>query len=197
MTYFETWHIQNPGISSNLAYSESWHIQNPGAFRILVYKEPWYVYNQSHIEAPGIFRISSILTTLPNLCDRALYENNSSLHYFLNISNFNLSQTGRNKVELALNILAYSNIINHIQEWSRDIQTHSEPCVTLVYSESWYIQNQSHLQNTGIFTTWSMFTTLSSICDKVFYENNTNYFLLYFQIWQVATLVIPVVIRWN
>ena len=197
MTYFKTWHIQNPGISSTVAYSESWHIQNPGVFRILVYTEPWYVYNQSHIEAPGIFRISSILTTLPNLCDRALYENNanSSLHYFLNTSNFNLSETGRNKVELALNILAYSNIIRHIQELPRDIQTHSEPCVTLVYSEPWYIQNQSHIQNTAIFRTSSMFTTLSIICDKVFYENNTNSFLLYFQIWQVATLVIPVVIR--
>ena len=129
------------GIFRTLVYPVPWH--NPGAFRTLVYTEPWHVYNQSHIQNPGIFRISSILTTLRNLCDRALYEYNvnSFLHYFLNMANSNLSETGRNKVELVLNILAYSNIIRHIQELSRDIQTHSEACITLVYSEPLHIQN--------------------------------------------------------
>ena len=147
MTYLETWHIQNTGISSTVTYSESWH--NAGAFKTLVYTEPWHAYNQSDIQNPGIFRISSILTTLRNLCDRALYEYNANsfLHYFLNMASCNLSETDRNKVELVLNILAYSNIIKHFQELSRDIQTHSEACVTLVYSESepypehWYIQD--------------------------------------------------------
>ena len=126
MTYLETWHIQNTGISSTVTYSESWH--NAGAFKTLVYTEPWHAYNQSDIQNPGIFRISSILTTLRNLCDRALYEYNANsfLHYFLNMASCNLSE---------------------FQELSRDIQTHSEACVTLVYSESepypehWYIQD--------------------------------------------------------
>ena len=46
-----------------------------------------------------------------------------------------------------LNILAYSDIIMHIQELSRDIKAHAEACVTLVYSEP------LHVQNPGIFRT--------------------------------------------
>ena len=130
------------------------------------------------------------------------------MHYFLNMANCNLSETGRNKVELVLNILAYSNI-KHIQKLSRDIQTHSEACVALLYLEALHIQNPWYIQNPGIFRIraisrtliysgppWIL-TTLSSICDNVFYENNANSFLLYFQIWQVATLVVPVAIRLN
>ena len=43
-----------------------------------------------------------------------------------------LSEIGRNKVELVFNILAYSDIIKHIQDLSRDIQTYLAACVTLV-----------------------------------------------------------------
>ena len=53
----------------------------------------------------------------------------------------NLSETGRNKVELVFNILGYSDISEHIQELSTDIQAHSEACVTLVYSEPWNIED--------------------------------------------------------
>ena len=53
----------------------------------------------------------------------------------------NLSETGRNKVELVFNILRYSDISGHIQELSTDIQTHSEACVTWVYSEPWNIED--------------------------------------------------------
>ena len=63
------------------------------------------------------------------------------------MTNWNLSKTGWNKVELVFSILAYSNIIRHIQELSRDIQTHSEAWVILVYSEP------LHIQNPGIFRT--------------------------------------------
>ena len=155
--YSETWYIQNHDICRNLEHSESWY--NPGAFRTLVYTEPWHVYNQSHIQNRGIFRISSILTTLQILCDRALYEYNANsfLHYFSNMANCNLSETGRNKIELVLNIVAYSNypgIFRHIQKpvWPWYIQN---PCIfrTLIYSEPCYIQNQSHIQNTHIFKT--------------------------------------------
>ena len=77
------------------------------------------------------------------------------------MGNCNLSETGCNKIKLLFSILASSDIIRYIQELTRDIQTHSEVCVTLVYSEPWYIQNPgifrslaysgaSHLQNPGI-----------------------------------------------
>ena len=46
-----------------------------------------------------------------------------------------LSEAGRNNIELVLNIFAFSDINKHIEELSRDIQIHSEACVTLVYSE--------------------------------------------------------------
>ena len=44
-------------------------------------------------------------------------------------------------------ILVYSDIISLIKELSRDIQRHSEGCVTPAYSEPW------HIQNPGIFRT--------------------------------------------
>ena len=175
------------------------HIQNPGIFRTLVYSEPWHIQNQSHIQNPGIFRTSGIFTTLSNICDREFYENNANsfLHLFSNMANSEIHEIGHNKIELVFNILVYSDIIRHIQEWSRDNKAHSEVCVTPVYSEPWYIQNQSHIQNPDIFRTSSIFTTMSSICNTVFYENNTNSFLHYFQIWQTATFAIPVAIRSN
>ena len=46
--------------------------------------------------------------------------------------------------------------MRHIHAYSRIIQAYSEPCVifrTLVYSESWYIQYQRHIQNPGISKT--------------------------------------------
>ena len=59
--------------------------------------------------------------------------------HFPNMVNFVISETGRNNVELVFNILAYSDLIRHIQELSSDIQALSEAYVTLVYSEPWYI----------------------------------------------------------
>ena len=58
---------------------------------------------------------------------------------FYTIFKYGISKTSRNKVELVFNILAYSDIIRYIQDLPRDIQTHSEACVTLVYSEAWHI----------------------------------------------------------
>ena len=49
--------------------------------------------------------------------------------------------------------LTYSNIIRHIQAYSRFIQAYSEPCVTLTYSELWYIQNSQIFKTRGIFRT--------------------------------------------
>ena len=57
------------------------------------------------------------------------------------MANCYLSETGHNKVNLMSNILAYSEKIRHIMELSRDIQTHSEGCVTPVCPEPWNIQN--------------------------------------------------------
>ena len=39
------------------------------------------------------------------------------------------------------------------QTYSEIIQAHSKPSVILVYSESWHIQNQRHIQNPVIFIT--------------------------------------------
>ena len=46
------------------------------------------------------------------------------------------------------------DIIWHIQVYSGIIQAYSEPCVTLVNSELW------HIQNLGIFKTRGIFRTL-------------------------------------
>ena len=51
-------------------------------------------------------------------------------------------------------IQAHSGIIRHIQELFRYIQAYLEPCITLTYLKLWYIEN------TDIFTTRSIFTTL-------------------------------------
>ena len=55
---------------------------------------------------------------------------------------------------------AYSDIIRHIQAYSSRFRNYSDISLTLcnpdkfrtlVCSESWYIQNQRHIQNPGIF----------------------------------------------
>ena len=51
-------------------------------------------------------------------------------------------------------IHAYSGIFRHIQAYL-------EPCLTMVYSEPWYIQNQTRIRNIGIFRTRIIFKTLS------------------------------------
>ena len=48
-------------------------------------------------------------------------------------------------------IQTYSGIIRHIQVYSGIIQAYSEPCVTLAYSELWYIQNHRIFKTIGIF----------------------------------------------
>ena len=40
-----------------------------------------------------------------------------------------------------------------------------------------------------------IFTTLSIICDRAFYENNEILFLHYFHIWEIATLARQFIIR--
>ena len=51
-------------------------------------------------------------------------------------------------------IQTYPDIIRHIQAYSGIIQAYSEPCITLAFSELWYIQNH------GIFKARSIFRTL-------------------------------------
>ena len=57
-------------------------------------------------------------------------------------------------------IQTYPNTIRHIRAYSGIIQAYSEPCVTLAYSEIWYIQNP------GIFRTlgYSELETYSELC---------------------------------
>ena len=43
---------------------------------------------------------------------------------------------------------------------------------TVIYPELWHIQNQRHIQNSGIFKIQSIFKTLSNIYDEVFCENS-------------------------
>ena len=69
------------------------------------------------------------------------------MHLFSNMANSEIHEIGHNKIELVFNILLYSDKITHIQEWSRDIKTHSEVCVTPEYSEPWYIQDLKHIHN--------------------------------------------------
>ena len=57
------------------------------------------------------------------------------------------------KCGIFTHVQTYPDIIRHIQAYSRIIQTYSRPCVTLAYSESWYIQNQWHIQDPGISKT--------------------------------------------
>ena len=41
-------------------------------------------------------------------------------------------------------ILADLGIFTHIPAYSEIIQVHSGPCVSLAYSELWYMENQRH-----------------------------------------------------
>ena len=141
--YSEPWYIQNPGIFRTMTYAETWNIQNPDI--TLVPWEPWYIQNH------GMFIIRAIFRTLEYSESQAYWQpcETYAIERFTNIMKILFctifwicySETGRSKIELVLNILAYSNIIRHIQELSRDIQTHSEACITLVYSEPLHIQN--------------------------------------------------------
>ena len=119
------------------------------------------------------------------------------MHYFSNMANYNYSETGHRKVELVLNILAYLNIIRHIQELSRDIQIHSEVYVTLEYSEPCHIQNQSHIQNTGIFRTTTIFTTRKACAIECFTKIMQILFCFISNMASCDTLLIPVAIRLN
>ena len=67
------------------------------------------------------------------------------------MGNCNLSETGRNKVEIVFNILAYSNKSKCLWELSRDIQAHSKTCLIPVYSESWHIQDPWYIKHPGTF----------------------------------------------
>ena len=72
---------------------------------------------------------------------------------------------------------SHSGRFRHIHTYSdifRDNQAYSEPCVTLVNSEPWYIynsgiQNQRHIQNPGIIKTL-LYQELWHIQNKVFSE---------------------------
>ena len=50
-------------------------------------------------------------------------------------------------------IEAYADISRHNQAYSGIIQPYSKPCITLAYSEFWYIQNHGIFKNRGIFRT--------------------------------------------
>ena len=47
----------------------------------------------------------------------------------------------------------YPSIFRHIQTYLGIIQAYSEPCVTLTYSELWYIHNSVIFKTRGIFKT--------------------------------------------
>ena len=100
---------------------------------------------------------------------------------------------------------AYSGIFRHNQAYSGIIQAYSEPCVTLVCSELWHIQNhgifktrgilrtlvypklwqihtQRHIQNpglfiwnSGIFRTEGILRTLSNIYNGAHWETVNDY----------------------
>ena len=101
-------------------------------------------------------------------------------------------------------IPTYSGIIRHIRAYSGIIQAYSEPCVilvdselwyiqnsgifktrdifkTLVYPKFWHIQNQRYIQNrgllrtTGIFRTGGIPRTLSYIYDRILQETDNGY----------------------
>ena len=65
-----------------LAYSELWYIQNPGISKTL------HIQNQRHIQNPEIFRTRSILRTLSNIYDGALWETANGYNYFLKLQLF-------------------------------------------------------------------------------------------------------------
>ena len=101
-------------------------------------------------------------------------------------------------------IQASLGIFMHIWAYSGNIQPYSEPCVTLAYSEYWYnqnseifkiryifrtlvhpklwyIQNQRHIQNPGLFRTRDIFRTrgilrtLSNIYHGMLWETANDY----------------------
>ena len=61
------------------------------------------------------------------------------------------------QVDLGLftHMQAYVGIFSYSQAYSGIIKAYSEPCVTLWYSEPWYIQNQRHIQNLVKYLRWS------------------------------------------
>ena len=91
--------------------------------------------------------------------------------------NSNVSDTGSNKVKLVFNILAYSDIIRHIQDLSRDIQAQSEVCVTPVYSKPWYIQNPGLFRTLAYSEPWN-------IQNPIIFKT-----LAYSEPWYIQTLV--------
>ena len=71
-----------------------------------------------------------------------------------------------------MQILTYQAIIKHIKVYSGIIQAYSEPCVTLTYSELWYIQHNGlfkrkvyseplYIHNSGISRTRDILRILS------------------------------------
>ena len=164
-------HIRKPGIFRTFACSEPWYIKNPDIFRTLAYSELWYIQNQSHIQNSGIFRTSSIFTTLSSICGRAFYKNNKILFYtifkYSKLSpQQDRSQEGRISVEhcgIFRYNQAYSGIIQGYSGTFRSLcnpgivstPAHSEPWYiqnpdifrTLVYSKPWYIQDLKHIHN--------------------------------------------------
>ena len=82
--------------------------------------------------------------------------------------------------EIFTHLSTYSDISRHNQTYSGIIQAYSESCVTLTYSEHWYIQNPGifrtlvcsepetysefqAIQNPGIFRTGDILRTFSNI----------------------------------
>ena len=120
--------------------------------------KPWYIQNHGMLTTRAIFRTLEYSESQAywQPCETYAIERFTNIMKILFCTIFWIcySETGRSKIELVLNILAYSNIIRHIQELSRDIQTHSEAWVILVYSEPWYIQNS------GIFRIRAISRTL-------------------------------------
>ena len=53
-------------------------------------------------------------------------------------------------VKYRLTLVKVQNV-KKIQKIFRRIQTYSEPCATKANSKPWYIHNQMHIQNPGIF----------------------------------------------
>ena len=72
-------------------------------------------------------------------------------------------------LDIFTHIPTQSNISRNNQAYTGIIQAYSEPCVAMVYSKIWYIQNpgisktsifRTHIQSSGIFKTRDMFRIL-------------------------------------
>ena len=107
-------------------------MQKTGMFRTLEYSELWYIQNLKHIHN-FLEHLWESITKILQIIFCTIFQY-GKLH---------LSETTGTKIELVFSILAYSDIIKHIHELSRDIQAHSEASVTPIYSEPWYIQDLS------------------------------------------------------